>query len=100
MSLSIDLYIDNFEICNHLRTKLTSFVLCWDLGSMIPGSNLSLSTIYLATLCRTDDLKAFGFKKVLQPLINGLKRLETDGIFVPLIGKFVKGTVQTIAAGN
>ena len=37
---------------------------------------------------------------VLDPLVQDLKTLEEDGVFVPLLGRFVKGTVQVVVADN
>lgn len=59
-----------------------------------------MSSIFLAILCKTDNVKSFGCDKVLEPLIRELRTLEIDGIFVPQLNKSLKGTVQTIAADN
>lgn len=36
----------------------------------------------------------------MQPLLQDLKALEQDGIFVPLLGRCVKGTVVVVLADN
>ena len=103
LRLSIGLYIDDFEVCNPLGTSRKTHKLCavyWGLSNLPPGSHSSLTSIYLAVLCKTDNVKSYGYGKVLEPLICDLRSLEVDGIFVPQLGTSLKGTVQTIAADN
>lgn len=103
LSISIGLYVDDFEVCNPLGTSRKTHKLCaeyWVLCNLPPGSYSSLSSIYLAILCKTNDVKSYGYDKVLEPLIRDLRSLEVDGIFVPQLGTSLKGTVQTIAADN
>ena len=103
LSLSITLYADDFEVCNPLGTSRKTHKLCavyWVLSNLPPGSHSSLSSIFLAILCKTDTVKSFGYDKVLEPLIHNLRSLEVEGIFVPQLNKTLKGTVQTIAADN
>ena len=44
---------------------------------------------------QTDNVKLYGYDKVSEPLIHDLRSLEVDGIFVPQLGRAVKGTVAT-----
>lgn len=60
----------------------------------------ALSSIYLAVLAKADDVKKFGYSAVLGPLLKDLKSLEEDGIFVPHLGRVVKGTVFSVIADN
>lgn len=53
----------------------------------------TLSSIYLVILCKADDIKQFGYPQVLEPLLIDLKNYEEDGLFVPSLGKVIKGTV-------
>lgn len=52
-----------------------------------------LSSVYLAVLCKAKDVKKFGYFRILEPLLNDLKSLEEDGIFVSCLKKIVKGTI-------
>lgn len=102
-SISLILYIDEFEICNPLGTSKKKHKICglyWTLGNLPPGCNSALSSIYLAALIKGNDVKTYGYEKVLQPLINDLVVLEQNGIFVTKLGKTVKGTVQCVVADN
>lgn len=101
LNISIGLYVDDFEVCNHLGTSCKTHKLCavyWVLSNLSPGSHSSLSSIHLAVLCKTDNVKSYGYDKVLEPVLHDLMSLEVDGIFVPQLGTSLKGTVQTIAA--
>ncbi|XP_026099560.1 uncharacterized protein LOC113070477 [Carassius auratus] len=103
LKLPLILYIDDFEICNPLGTsrkkhKVTGVY--WVLADIPATLRSTLSSIYLAILCKADDVKQYGYPKMLLPLLKDLKCLEDDGIFVPSLGKVVKGTVFAVAADN
>ncbi|XP_078020836.1 uncharacterized protein LOC144459906 [Epinephelus lanceolatus] len=48
----------------------------------------------------TSTVKECGYAKVLQPLINDLKLLEQNGVYLEQLGASVKGTVLYVAADN
>ena len=101
--IALHLYVDDFEICNPLGTSRKKHKLCgvyWVLGNLPPGSHSKLTSIYLAVLCKSDDVKSYGFKKVLEPLLQDLNILEQHGVFVSQIGQCVKGSVQCVIADN
>lgn len=103
LRISLTLYLDDFEICNPLGTSRKKHKLCgvyWILSSLPPGSNSALNSIYLAVLCKTDDIKTFGFEKVLEPFLHDLHIFEEQGVYISHIGEFVKGTVQCVVADN
>ena len=102
-AVSLILYVDDFEVCNPLGTSRKKHKICtlyWFLGNLPPGSNSSLSSIYLAALIKSDDVKLYGYNAVLEPLINDLVILEQHGIFVAKLGKSVRGTLQCVVADN
>lgn len=82
----LNLYVDDFETCNPLGTSRKIHKRCavyWILANLPPGSHSSLSSIYLAALCKSDDVKTYGFDKVFEPLVQDLKTLEELGVYVP-----------------
>lgn len=102
-SVSLILYVDDFEICNPLGTSRKKHKICalyWILGNLPPACHSSLSSINLAALINSNDVKVYGYDTVLEPLINDLITLEQHGIFVEKLGKTLKGTVQCVVADN
>lgn len=103
LRLSLLLYCDDFEICNPLgtsRKKHKVTAIYWVLADIPPVLRSTLSSIYLAVLCKANDVKKYGYSRVLEPLLNDLKNLEENGVFVPSLGKTVKGTVFSVIADN
>ncbi|XP_073671210.1 uncharacterized protein [Paramisgurnus dabryanus] len=101
--ISLILYVDDFEICNPLGTSKKKHKVCgvyWVLGSLPSYCQSSLSSIYLAALIKSEDVKSYGYEKVLQPLINDLVNLEQHGVFISKLGRVLKGTVQFVVADN
>lgn len=85
--LSLLLYCDDFEIqvCNPLGTsrkkhKVTGVY--WVLADIPSTLRSTLSSIYLAVLCKADDVKKFGYPRVLEPLLSDVKSFEEDGLLV------------------
>lgn len=103
LRISIKLYIDEFEICNPLGTSRKKHKLCgvyWVLGNLPPGSHSALSSIYLAILCKSEDLRTFGFEEVLDPLLKDLITLEQCGVFISQLNECIRGTVSCVIADN
>lgn len=103
LSISLRLYVDDFETCNPLGTSRKKHKLCcvyWVLGNLPPGFHSSLSHIFLTILCKSVHVKIYGYDKVLEPLLQDLKNLEDHGVYVPLLGKSLRGTVQCVLADN
>lgn len=59
-----------------------------------------LTSIYLATLCKANDAKEFGYERILEPLLQDLCVLEKQGLFLSSVGKFVRGSVLCVVADN
>lgn len=103
LRISLRLYVDDFENCNPFGTSRKKRKLCgvyWVLANLPPGSHSSLSSIFLAILCKSVDVKIYGYDKVLEPLLQDIKTLEDHGVYVPLLGKSLRGTVQSVVADN
>lgn len=96
LQVLLNLYIDDFEICNPLGSSRKKHKICavyWNLSSLPPGCHSSLSSIYLALLCMSEDVRSYGYEKVLEPLLNDLVTLENQEIFISHLGESVKGTI-------
>ena len=102
----LSLYVDDFETCNPLGTSRKTHKLCavyWVLSNLPPGCHSTLSSIYLAILCKSDDVRDYGLDKVFEPLLEDLKTLEDLGIYVPLLGESLtiyQGTIFSVVADN
>ena len=59
-----------------------------------------ITSIHLALLCKAVDVKQFEYKVVLEPLLKDLVTLEKEGVFIPIAGKSIKGTVHCVTADN
>lgn len=82
-------------MCNPLDTSRKKHKLCavyWVLANL-PHS--ALSSIYLAVLCKSNDVKTYGYDKVSEPLLRDLQTLEELGVYSPVS---VNGTVQSVVA--
>lgn len=51
-------------------------------------------------LCKSEDVKTFGFQKIFEPLLHDLVTLEQQGVFIDCLGTFIRGTVQCVVADN
>lgn len=102
--ISLILYINDFEVCNPLETsqkgkhKITAVY--WVLANIRSVLHSSLTSIYLAVLCKANDAMKYEFSQVFEPSLTDLKSLEEDGVFVSSLGRFIKGTVFCVIADN
>lgn len=60
----------------------------------------TLKSIYLAVLCKAVHDKRYGYEAVLEPLLKDRIQLEEEGIFIPTLGKKIKGTIVSVVADN
>lgn len=89
LRICLCLYIDGFEVCNPLGTSRKKHKLCafyWILGNLPPGSSSVLSSIYLALLCKSDHVKAYGYKKIFQPLLHDIVTWSSKGCLFHNLG--------------
>ena len=56
--------------------------------------------IRLVSLFHTQDLRRYGFDVLLEPLINYMKKLESQGLSLPFSDKQVYGTICQITGDN
>lgn len=102
-TISLGLYIDDFEVCNPLGTSRKKHKLCaiyWVIANLPVKYRSSLSSIYLALLCKSVDTKTFGFDRLVEPLLRDLQLLENEGIYISRLGTSIRGTVLYVSSDN
>lgn len=101
--IALGLYIDDFEVCNPLGTSKKKHKICavyWVLANLPLLYRSSLTSINLALLCHTSDVKTYGYSAVLEPLLRDIEQLETKGVYIERLGGCVQGTVAFVSADN
>lgn len=84
-ALQIIAYYDELEVCDPLGTHIKKHklgVICFTLGNIQPKYRSSYRAINLVTIANSTIIEKHGINKVLQPFIEDLKHLSTDGIKV------------------
>lgn len=102
-SFALAFYIDDFEICNPLgtsRNKHKVTAVYWVPLNLPAKFRSSLSSIQLAALGRSEDVKHYGFERFFAPLLRDISVLEKDGIYVEAKRHNVKGTIFCVCADN
>ena len=102
-ALQIQLFFDEFETANPLGSKKGIHKLggiYFTLRNFPPKLNSCLINIHLCALFHAQDIKTYGFDTILEPIINDLKVLETDGIKVPLFKDAVHGSIVQVTGDN
>lgn len=101
LRISLILYVNDLEVCNPLGTsrKKHKIAAVYFVLANVPSElRSSLTPIYV--LSKADDLKRFGYEKVLEPLLKDLAILEQEGLYIASLGRNIKGTVYCVAADN
>lgn len=62
--------------------------------------NSFLANIHLRALFHAQDLKRYGFSKILALVVRDIKVLEKDGIEIPLYGGHVRSGVVQVTGDN
>ena len=72
------------------------------LGNLKPEHRSRLKDIHLLMLTKASDIRKYGYEKIMYPLLQDLKSLETNGITVEFDEHLCKffGTVSMIVADN
>lgn len=102
-NIQILLYLDDFLVTNPLRgnqAQHKTTALYYTLANLPPIYRSTVCDMQLAIICKSADLKKFGFRLVLAPLLKDLKILEDDGITINGIAEKVKGTIVSIVGDN
>ncbi|KAL3989131.1 hypothetical protein ACER0C_013449 [Sarotherodon galilaeus] len=102
-ALQIQLFYDDFETANPLGSKKGIHKLgaiYFTLRNFPPIFNSLLVNIHLCALFHAQDSKRYGFNSILEPLVNDLKVLETEGLKLPMFKHLVHGTVIQVTGDN
>uniref|UniRef100_A0A1X7V4A6 Uncharacterized protein n=1 Tax=Amphimedon queenslandica TaxID=400682 RepID=A0A1X7V4A6_AMPQE len=84
-ALQIQLYYDDVEICNPLGSRAKKHKLAlfyFTIGNIPPKYRSPLANIHLLCVTKSVTLQKYGAHKVLQPIMNKIKKLEEDGISI------------------
>ena len=103
LNLPLILYVDDFEVVNPLGTSKKMYKTCavyWTLANLPLKYRSALHCMQLALLCNSNDVRTFGYAKVFAPLLNDLKTLEEQGVYIETLGQSLKGTFYCVAADN
>jgi hypothetical protein len=99
-ALKIAVYNDDIEVGNPLGSKSGINKLTMYYFSILNCPNRSsLSSIHLAIIAHSSDVKEFGHARVLRPLIKDLKRLE-NGLVITGMPEKIYGTIVHLPGDN
>ncbi|XP_064468471.1 uncharacterized protein LOC135379153 [Ornithodoros turicata] len=99
--LCIQLYTDEFEVCNPIgaqRQKHKLMAVYYTLLNVPSRLRAQLSHIHLALLCKEKHIQKYGFDRVLERLHQDIAHLETEGITVH--NKMITGSVFCLSGDN
>lgn len=82
------------------RKKHKLCAIYWVIVNLPVKYRSSLSSIYLALLCKSVDVKTFGYKRIVEPLLRDLQLLENQGVYISRLGTSVRGTVLYVSSDN
>lgn len=101
--LQIILYQDSFEVVNPLgsgKKKHKILGVYFTLGNLHPHARSKIDPMQLAIVCKEKFVKTFGTQKLFQRLVDDLCNIEKSGVFIPALGKRVKGSLVAILGDN
>lgn len=99
-AIQLQLFFDEFEVCNPLGSKtgvhkLGAFYFV--INNLPFYINSTLENIHLLALCYNLDIKQFGLNPVLHKIVNDIKILEKEGIFIESLNITMKDTLVSLA---
>lgn len=102
-NILLNIYMDEVQLtdplgASKLKQKMTGVY--FTLLNILPEHRSVLHTIQPCLLFNSKILKIVGMDQVLEPLINDLSKLYSEGIFIPKLGRIVKGYVAYISGDN
>lgn len=89
-ALRINLYSDDLELVNALGSRSTFYKITafyYTIQNIHNKFNSSIDNIFLLAIAYTEDVKKYGYNKILEPFVKEMNLLETDeGVVVNLVG--------------
>lgn len=103
--LEIILYHDDFNVVNPLRNKTSKYKVSafyFVLGNLPATYKSRFTDIHLIDLTQAKVITKYGYENVLQPLINDLIVLDTQGLDVLFEGRTLhfQGSLGMVACDN
>ncbi|KAG5271297.1 hypothetical protein AALO_G00178160 [Alosa alosa] len=102
-TVQIQLFFDEFECANPIGSKRGIHkvgAIYFTLRNVSPKYNSSLQNIHLVSLFHAEDIKTYGFGKILAPLVQDILTLETSGIQLSLFDHTVYGSIIQVTGDN
>ena len=104
-TLQLELYMDDFTLTNPLGSSAKKHKICalyFTLGNLPYYLKSKLYTIQLIGLVPNQLVKRYGFNKILEPFINDIQTLETEGLNVRTSAglQIFFGTISVLIADN
>lgn len=89
---------DELGVANNLggsSKKEKIYVFYWTLGNIHPNFRSIRDNIYLLAIAKSEHVKKFGMRKILQPFVDDIRTLQTEGITIVVDGRETnyKGTL-------
>lgn len=103
-TLAIQIYLDDVEVTNPLGSKTKIHKICnfyFTVLNMPEYFNSKLKNINTVLMCHSVDIEKYGYAKILAPLIEDLKELESQsGVTMTVLNKIVivRGTIVNLSA--
>lgn len=96
-AIRINFYYDDIEICNPIGSRSTFHKLgmfYFTIQNVPLQMNSALNNIYIVAICYKSDIKKYGFAAILRPLVEDLKKLESEEGVPVYIDESVTNTIR------
>lgn len=91
-NIQIQIYYDDVQLTNPLKNRPYKVCAIYFVIRNLPPEYVSrLDNIYVVALCDSKIVTKYGCNVILEPLVNELKKLETEGISVDIGSEVMNG---------
>lgn len=92
-TIALQLYLDDVEICNPLGANRKIHKICpfyFSILNLPSEVNSNLKSIHTVLLPHVLDIANYGYEKIMEPLLNDLKKLEShEGVTIKVGEKLI-----------